>query len=46
MEIDITNPAVDEYLDSLLPARDPVLQEMEALALERNIPIIGPAVAR
>ena len=44
--MDITTPAVDEYLDSLLPVRDPVLQEMEALARERSIPIIGPAVAR
>src|SRR3990170_6635536 len=46
MEIDITNPAVDEYLYSLLPARDAVLEEMEALAHERSIPIIGPVVAR
>ena len=44
--MDITNPAVDQYLYSLLPARDPVLQEMEALARERSIPIIGPVVAR
>ena len=44
--MDITTPAVDEYLDSLLPVRDPVLEEMEALARERSIPIIGPAVAR
>ena len=44
--MDITEPAVNEYLSSLLPERDPVLQEMEALARERNIPIIGPVVAR
>ena len=44
--MDITNPAVNDYLYSLLPERDPVLQEMEALARERDIPIIGPAVAR
>lgn len=30
----------------LLPARDEVLAEMEALAAERRIPIVGPAVAR
>jgi len=44
--MEITDPAVNDYLYSLLPERDPVLQEMEALARERSIPIIGPAVAR
>ena len=44
--MEITDPAVNDYLDSLLPERDPVLQEMETLARERDIPIIGPAVAR
>jgi predicted O-methyltransferase YrrM len=43
---DITNPAVDDYLFSLLPPRDEVLAEMEAQATKRNIPIIGPAVGR
>ena len=42
----ITDPAVNQYLQELLPARDPVLQEMEALAQERRIPIIGPVVGR
>jgi predicted O-methyltransferase YrrM len=40
------NPAVEQYLDSLLPPRDPVLEEMERQAAERDIPIVGPAVAR
>ena len=40
------NPAVEQYLDSLLPARDPVLEEMERQAAQRDIPIVGPAVAR
>ena len=44
--MEITEPAVDQYLDSMLPAREPVLQEMEALAQERRIPIIGPVVGR
>ena len=44
--MNITYPAVEEYLASLLPARDAVLEEMEAYALQRNIPIIGPVVAR
>jgi caffeoyl-CoA O-methyltransferase len=42
----IVNPEIERYMDSLLPARDPVLQEMEAEAARRDIPIIGPAVAR
>ncbi len=42
----ITTPAVDEYLYSLLPLRDEVLAEMEADAIQRKIPIVGPAVAR
>jgi caffeoyl-CoA O-methyltransferase len=42
----IVNPDIERYLDSLLPARDAVLQEMEAAAKRRNVPIIGPAVAR
>jgi caffeoyl-CoA O-methyltransferase len=42
----IVNPEIERYMDSLLPARDAVLQEMEAEAARRDIPIIGPAVAR
>jgi caffeoyl-CoA O-methyltransferase len=41
----ITHPEVDDYLYSLLPARDEVLAEMEASAGKRNIPIVGPLVA-
>ena len=37
---------VDDYLYSMLPKRDPVLEEMEDYAGEHNIPIVGPAVAR
>lgn len=37
---------VDDYLYSMLPARDQVLVEMEQYATEHNIPIVGPAVAR
>jgi caffeoyl-CoA O-methyltransferase len=40
----ITNPAIEKYLLDLLPARDPVLSEMEAFAASERIPIIGPAV--
>ena len=46
MDMNITDPSVDQYLYSMLPARDAVLREMETLARKRSIPIIGPAVAR
>jgi predicted O-methyltransferase YrrM len=42
----ITVPAVEEYLDSMLPERDSVLREMEAKAARERIPIVGPVVAR
>jgi predicted O-methyltransferase YrrM len=42
----ITESAVDQYMLSILPARDSILQEMEAEALKRDIPIVGPAVGR
>ncbi|MFB3915644.1 MAG: O-methyltransferase [Terriglobales bacterium] len=43
---EITNPAVESYFYSLLPVRDDVLQQMEAEAAKRHIPIVGPAVGR
>src|SRR5215469_15455607 len=43
---EIVQSAVDKYLGDRLPERDPVLREMEKQAAERNIPIVGPAVAR
>jgi predicted O-methyltransferase YrrM len=42
----ITYDPVENYLYAMLPARDPVLQEMEREARERDIPIVGPAVGR
>lgn len=42
----ITAEPVEDYLYSLLPARDEVLAEMEAEAAKRDIPIVGPVVAR
>jgi caffeoyl-CoA O-methyltransferase len=39
-------PAIDRYVNDILPARDPVLAEMERLAERENIPIIGPACMR
>jgi caffeoyl-CoA O-methyltransferase len=42
----ITSEPVENYLYSLLPQRDEVLVEMERAAAQRDIPIVGPAVAR
>lgn len=42
----ITDADVERYIYEILPARDPVLAEMEAQAKKRRIPIIGPAVGR
>jgi caffeoyl-CoA O-methyltransferase len=42
----ILNPDIENYIHSLLPARDPVLIRMEELAARENIPIVGPAVGR
>jgi caffeoyl-CoA O-methyltransferase len=41
-----TDESVENYLYAMLPQRDPVLQEMERQAQERDIPIVGPAVGR
>ncbi|HEV2064261.1 MAG TPA: O-methyltransferase [Thermoanaerobaculia bacterium] len=38
-------PEIERYVRDLLPPRDPVIAEMERQAEERNIPIVGPAVA-
>ena len=46
MSFEITEPAVENYIYDILPERDTVLQEMERQAEERDIPIVGPAVAR
>jgi len=37
---------VDDYLYSMLPKREPVLEEMEEYASKHDVPIVGPAVAR
>jgi len=42
----ITAEPVEQYMYSLLPARDEVLAEMEAQAAQRDIPIVGPLVGR
>ena len=40
---EITYPAVQEYLASLVPPREPELQKMERIAEKDDFPIIGPA---
>ena len=37
---------VDRYLHEIAPASEPVLREMEEVALERDFPIVGPLVGR
>jgi len=43
MSTELISPQVSEYLDSLVPPREPEMQEMEAIAVRTNFPIIGPA---
>src|SRR6516162_8479800 len=42
----ITSAAIEKYLLAMLPPRDEVLREMEQEAANREIPIVGPVVAR
>ncbi len=44
--MDIVNPNIVDYLLSVTPERDGVLQEMEDYALGRNFPIVGALVGR
>jgi caffeoyl-CoA O-methyltransferase len=46
LKYEITNGPVEQYLYSMLPPRDEVLSEVEAEAIKRDIPIVGPAVGR
>lgn len=39
-------PQVENYIDSLLPARDAVLRKMERYAIKHKVPIVGPACGR
>lgn len=42
----ITVPDVEDYLYAMLPPRDEVLTEMEAVAAKTDVAIVGPAVGR
>ena len=44
--MEIINSDIDNYLRSLIPQRDPVLEEMERIGKEKGFPIIGPLVGR
>jgi len=43
MSIPLLDPDISRYLDAQVPARHPVMLEMEAEALRTEFPIIGPA---
>lgn len=42
----ITDASVRRYLQEMLPARDPVLADIEAVAVQERIPIVGPVIGR
>lgn len=43
---DVHQPRLAAYIDSLIPARPPVLREMEDRAERSRFPIVGPAVGQ
>lgn len=44
--MDILTPQINDYLDSLLPERDAIVQEMEAEAEALDFPNVGPQVGQ
>jgi predicted O-methyltransferase YrrM len=46
VSVDILDPNIHRYLDSLARSEDPLLEDMERLAEERGFPIVGPQVGR
>ncbi len=42
----VVEAKTEDYLQSLLPARDAVLRQMERYASEHDVPIVGPACGR
>lgn len=44
MDIQVLNPAIEQYMEKLLPPREPWFLEMEGLAERENFPAIGPQV--
>jgi len=43
MNVEMVSPRVEDYLESLVPARHDEMLKMEQEAREKNFPIIGPA---
>jgi predicted O-methyltransferase YrrM len=43
--VPLVSPELDRYVIDLLPFRESVIAEMEDYAKERDVPIVGPAVA-
>ena len=44
--MEILDHRINNYLDDLIPERDDILQEMEAIARQNNFPIVGPQVGQ
>jgi caffeoyl-CoA O-methyltransferase len=44
--VNIVDPRIEDYLDTIIPRRTDVLEEMERLAESRHFPIVGPQVGR
>jgi predicted O-methyltransferase YrrM len=42
MRDDITNIAIEDYLNNLMPERPPIFTELEGRAQKRGLPLIGP----
>jgi predicted O-methyltransferase YrrM len=44
--MDITNARIERYIYNLLPESPGILSELEQVAKERHVPIVGPLVGR
>jgi predicted O-methyltransferase YrrM len=44
MNLEVVNPEIEEYLETLLPEREPWFLEMEKIAAEEDFPAVGPQV--
>jgi len=42
VRFNIVNPAIEDYVTGLVPARSPVLSRVEEHAAQHNVPIVGP----
>ncbi len=44
--MEIVHKKIEEYIQALYPTKDPVLKEMEALAVRKDFPIVGSMAGR